>query len=69
MVEANANLLRTRGEAMTDVLAVVRAAVEGHTDWSDRWVEVSRDIRKAYRDGRGDAIRDVLDLLGGGTDG
>ena len=29
MVEANANLLRTRGEAMTDVLAVVRAAVEG----------------------------------------
>jgi hypothetical protein len=47
------------------VLAVVRAAVEGHTDWPDRWAGVSSIEREAYRDGRADAIRVVLALLGG----
>ena len=55
MVEANANLLRTRGEAMTDVLAVVRAAVE------ELSVALVDDGTYLYRP-------DVLDLLGGGSD-
>jgi len=53
------------GEVMAAVLAVVRAAVEGHTDWPDRWAGVSSIEREAYRDGRADAIRVVLALLGG----
>ena len=59
MVEANANLLRTRGEAMTDVLAVVRAAVEGQRSLTGS---------DTYNDTYNRAIDDVLDLLGGGSD-
>ena len=53
MVEANANLLRTRGEAMTDVLAVVRAEIQANWENWDGLIRLDR----------------VLDLLGGGTDG
>ena len=55
-------------DGMVRALAVVRAAVEGHTDWPDRWAGVSSIEREAYRDGRADAIREALELLGGGSD-
>ena len=56
---SNANLFRTRGEAMTDVLAVVRAAVEGQRSLTGS---------DTYNDTYNRAIDDVLDLLGGGSD-